>query len=313
MADIGEAEMQTLRNINLNLMPILLALLHHRSVTRAAEALNMSQSAVSEALGNLRHVFKDELLVRSGRQMLLTDLARALTPQVEEAVASFQKLLDTPDFDPGTLTRQFVIATADSVMMTIGPALTARLMQDAPQASLQFIGLSGPAIEHVRSGDVDLVVGPVEIISKTVDAHSAPLYDDEFACIMRRNHPLSRGKLTESDYWQAPHASYRPDYALATTLEELVQRQHGKEAVDVVRVPDFTLLPYFVETTDCLAMVSRQVAERLRQGTKIVVRELPFEMEPVPLGMFWTNIKHNDPTHRWFRELLAEIGRQLDA
>ena len=313
MVGIGGAEMQTLRNINLNLMPILLALLHHRSVTRAAEALNMSQSAVSEALGNLRHVFNDELLVRSGRQMLLTDLAEALTPQVEEAVASFQKLLDTPDFEPGTLNRQFVIATADSVMMTIGPALTARLMKTAPNASLQFVGLSGPAVEHFRSGDVDLVLGPIEIINKTIDAHGAPFYNDEFVCIMRRNHPLSRGKLTASDYWEAPHASYRPDYALATTLEELVQQHHGIESSNVVRVPDFTLLPFFVETTDCLAMVSRQVAERLRQGANIVIRELPFDMKPVPLGMFWTNIKHNDPAHRWFRELLAEIGRQLDA
>ncbi|MEM7018817.1 MAG: LysR family transcriptional regulator [Pseudomonadota bacterium] len=299
--------MPTLRNVNLNLLPILHALLHHRSVTRAGEALNMSQSAVSDALANLRHVFGDPLLIKSGRQMLLTDLAKSLIPQAEEAVSSIQKLLDTPDLDPAALSRRFVIATADSVMMTIGPTLISELMYLAPTVSVQFVSVGTESIAQGKTGEIDLLIGPSEVMNQIVDYHSAWLYDDEFVCIMRKNHPLSKSKLTSKAYWSAIHASYRPDSLMTGTLEAQVMRREGENEFDVVRIPEFTLLPFFVESTDCLAMVSRRVAERMKKNAQIVIRGLPFQQPPIPMSMFWNDIKHNDPAHRWFRTLLTQL------
>lgn len=299
--------MPTLRNVNLNLLPVLHALVHHRSVTRAGEALNMSQSAVSDALAHLRHVFGDQLLVRSGRQMVLTDLARTLIPQIEEAVTSVQKLLDTPDLDPASLTRRFVIATADSVVMSIGPQLLARLTDLAPSVSIQFIGLGSETFAQGKAGEVDLLIGPTEVMRSTIAFKSAWLYDDEFVCIMREGHPLSTARLTPKAYWSATHASYRPDNVMQGTLEARMMHQAGESEFDVVRLPQFTLLPFFVESTDCLAMVSRRVAERMQQHTRILIRDLPFQQAPVPMSMFWSDIKHNDPAHRWLRNQLTEL------
>ncbi len=299
--------MPTLRNVNLNLLPVLHALVHHRSVTRAGETLNMSQSAVSDALAHLRHVFGDPLLVRSGRQMLLTDLARELIPQIEEAVTSIQKLLDTPDLDPTTISRRFVIATADSVVMSIGPGLLSRLTARAPSVSIQFVGLGSETCAQGNAGELDLLIGPTEVLKNTVNFRSAWLYDDDFVCIMRESHPLSKRKLTSKAYWSATHASYRPDNIMQGTLEARLMHREGESEFDVVHLPQFTLLPFFVESTDCLAMVSRRVAERMQQHTKIVIRELPFQQEPIPMSMFWNDIKHNDPAHRWFRSQLTEL------
>lgn len=51
-----------LRNIDLNLLVVLQALLSHQHVTQATEKLNMSQPAVSRALSRLRNTFNDPLL-----------------------------------------------------------------------------------------------------------------------------------------------------------------------------------------------------------------------------------------------------------
>ncbi len=300
--------MSTLRNVNLNLVPVLHALLHHRSVTRAGEALNMSQSAVSDALASLRHVFDDPLLLKSGRQMQLTDLAKSLIPQTEETVASIQKLLDTQDFNPQQLTRRFTIATADSVEMTVGPPLLARIMQAAPAVSIQFVGIGKDTLPQGKTGEIDLFVGPNNVLNETLPGfQSQPLYDDEFVCIMRRGHPLEHRRLTSKAYWAAVHATFRPDNSMSGTLEDQLMHREGQNAVDVVRVPQFTLLPFFVEATDCIAMISRRVAERMQSSAAIVIRKLPFQRAPIPMSLFWSEIKHNDPAHRWFRQQLTAL------
>ena len=299
--------MHNLRSVNLNLLPVLHALVQHRSVTRAGETLNMSQSAVSDALANLRHVFDDPLLIKSGRQMLLTDLAIELIPEVEEAVSSIQKLLDTPNLEPGQLSRRFVIATADSVVMTIGPVLVEELMRLAPAVSVQFVSVGSESVQQSKAGEIDLLIGPTEVMSRMVNYRSEHLYDDEFVCIMRKGHPLARGTLDARDYWSATHASYRPDYLMEATLENRLMQREGESEFDVVRVPQFSLLPFFVERTDCLAMVSRRVAEPMSANANIVIRDLPFQEETIPMSMFWNDIKHNDPAHRWFRSLLTGL------
>ncbi len=299
--------MPTLRNVNLNLLPVLHALVHHRSVTRAGEALNMSQSAVSDALAHLRHVFDDPLLIKSGRQMLLTDLAKTLIPQVDEAVGSIQALFDTPDLDPGTLSRQFVIGTADSVMMTVGPVLVESLTSLAPAVSVQFVSLGAESLRQMKAGEIDLMIGPAEVLTQMLEYRSRALYQDEFVCIMRSRHPLARRKLTARAYWSATHASYQPDNLMEGTLENQLMRREGASTVTVAKVPQFSLLPFIVEKTDCLAMVSRRVAELMRKQADIVIRELPFQPTPIPMSMFWNDIKHNDPAHRWFRELLEAL------
>lgn len=84
-------------------------------------------------------------------------------------------------------------------------------------------------------------------------------------------------------------------------------RREGETMSPVVKVPQFSLLPFIVETTDCLATVLRKVAERMKQHADIVIRELPFRPLPIPMSVFWNRIKHNDPALRWFRALLTEV------
>lgn len=296
--------MRTLRDINLNLLPVLHALVHHRNVTRAGEALNMSQSAVSDALAQLRHEFDDPLLVRSGREMLLTDMARSLIPQIDETLAHVQRLLGGPAFDPAELDRNFVIATADSAVMTLGPPLAARLEEEAPKASVHFIDPRGEMQGELARGVIDLIVAPEHIGERLGDVRQAILYEDEFVCILRKGHPLGRKRLTKEAYWAATHVTFRPGEG---TFESQLVRKEGGEQFDRICVSQFALLPAFVERSDAIALLPRRVAERMAGATDIQIAKPPLASERVPLCMFWNEIKHNDPAHRWLRELLIDL------
>ena len=98
--------------------------------------------------------------MKSGRDMVLTDLARSLIPQIDETITQAQRLLGEPDFDPAKLTQRFVIGTADSVVMTLGPPLAEVLEAEAPGASAQFLDPHEETLQDVLLGTVDLVIAP---------------------------------------------------------------------------------------------------------------------------------------------------------
>src|SRR5262245_4933192 len=102
--------------LDLNLLVALDALLAEQNITRAAERLHLSQSAVSGALARLREHFQDELLVQVGRRMTRTPLAESLAQPVREILAQVQATVERrPGFDPSTSDRQFSIMVSDYV------------------------------------------------------------------------------------------------------------------------------------------------------------------------------------------------------
>ena len=301
--------METLRNINLNLLPILHALLHQESVTEAGKVLNMSQSAVSDALANLRHVFNDEILVKSGRSMVLTDLARSLIPHVDEAIDGVHRLLSAPAFDPAVISTRFVVSAVDYIVMMIGPPVTAALREVAPSASLQFVNPSSSSVRQFAAGEIDLVIMPSDYVP--AGTHRQVIYEEEFVCIMRKGHPLGRKTMTREEYWAASHASFRTDTAFNTTFEDFLLRREHASQFTAVRIPQFSLLPFFVQSTDLVAMVPRRVARLAQDTADIEIRELPFEGKQIPISMAWSELKHNEPSQRWFRNLLADVSIEI--
>ena len=131
-----------LESIDLNLLPVLDALLEERNVTRAGQRLFLSQPATSNALRRLRRMFNDPLLVRSGNTMYITPRAQELRSAIAPILASLGTALgQNDDFDPATASGVFRIATTDHVMMLIGPALQKKLSEQAPDVQLDFRSL----------------------------------------------------------------------------------------------------------------------------------------------------------------------------
>jgi DNA-binding transcriptional LysR family regulator len=294
-----------LRAADLNLLPVLRELLRTRNVTRAAAALHMSQSAVSEALGRLRLQFGDPLLVRSGRGMAPTRLAEALTPKVEQALAAVETAVEKPHFEPSRIAREFLVATADTIILAVGTRLVSRLAREAPRLSVQFINPQHVDPAALHSGALDLIVLPRGAL-KDRRLKSLALYREEFVAIARRGHPGIRGNLSRQQIAALTTVAYRSDQAspLIGTL------RRGK--LDQMRVPQFTLLPFLVERTDAVALLQRHIALLYARILDIQIVELPNRPPPLEVRAYWSTIHHEDAAHRWFRGLLQEAARVSD-
>ncbi len=231
-----------LRTTDLNLLPILRELLRRRTVTGTGQALHMSQPAISEALKRLRLLFGDDLLVRSGRTMQLTPLAHQLVPTIEQALNDLESILTPPPFDPAAVNRQFIIATADSIVLTIGGALVRRLADEAPGMSVQCVDLQWVDERALHSGELDFIIMPQPTVdadgpanpTDTAGMDSFLVYEEEFVCIARKGHPATRsGVALEYDTTIAYRA--HPGSRLFGPLP-------GRRRADQILVPQFSLL-----------------------------------------------------------------------
>lgn len=294
-----------LRATDLNLLPVLRELLRKRNVTRAAEALHMSQSAVSEALGRLRLQFGDPLLVRAGRGMAPTRVAEALAPLVERAMAAFEALVEPPSVDPTRVERQFLIATADTIILAVGPQLVSRLAREAPRITVQFIDLLQVDPAALHTGALDFVILPRDTL-KDRRLRSVALYREEFVAIARRGHPQVRGRLSRQQIAALTTVAYRADQT-SDLLGSL-----GANKLDQVRLPQFTLLPFLVERTDAVALLQRHVARLFASILDIEIVELPRSSRTLEVRAYWSAIHHEDATHRWMRGLLQDIARSSE-
>ena len=147
--------------LDLNLIPYLVAMEDTRNVSRAAEQLGVSQPRVSTALGRLREYFNDPLFVRTSRGMEPTPRALALLPAARDALLRIEKgMLDAQDFDPATTTHTFSLALSDVGEIVFLPRLLQLFAERAPHANLRSVSLSPSHVERgLESGDVDLAIG----------------------------------------------------------------------------------------------------------------------------------------------------------
>lgn len=296
-----------LRRHNLNLLPILRELLRTRSVSRTAELVGLSQSAVSAALSRLRETFGDDLLVMVGRRLELTERGVELIEQTERAYLEVETLLRPPQFDPLEETRRFIVATADYVSLLVAPPLTRLMAQQAPNASVHFIDVPGNVAAEVVRGTIDVVMVPSDTAEGVYDGSSMHLFDDEMVVISSREHRAFEGPLTREIYETSRHAMFQMSPKIETTHQILGMREGGVEQRNRVIVQQFTALPAIVASTDCLALVQRRIAERFARVLDIEIHPPPFEMSPVNVCAFWGRSMERDPAHAWFRGLLRQI------
>jgi DNA-binding transcriptional LysR family regulator len=302
-----------MKDVDLNLLPSLQALLELRNVSRAAERMHLSQPAMSAALGRLRRHFNDELLVRSGRGYGLTPFAQALAPRVDQALADVQDAMQLrSDFDPAVSDRTFVLAASDYVTGVLIRHLRARIAAEAPGIAVDFVptyrSRLRPGLEAFS--DIDLLVGPMGF---DLGGSSRQLFRDEFVVVIDPANPLlQRPTLTVGDIATAPQAVGEFGGSIVTPPMQFFQRLGASPAI-AARVAGLQALPSVVEGTDLVALVPRMLAARAARFQGIAVVEFAADLEvPLVEAMYWHPLQTSDPANLWLRSLMQRAVQDLD-
>jgi DNA-binding transcriptional LysR family regulator len=298
--------------LNLNLLPVLDALLAERNVSRAGARLGLSQPAVSNALAQLRAVLGDPLLVRGPKGMVPTERALALAGPLRAALSALQQGLEPATaFDPGTAERSFTILSNDFVALALLPRLLARLSHEAPRVRLQVRAWQEHRVPpDLERGEADLMLG---FHGELPAGHRHELlFADRFVGIVRKRHPRVHGKLTLATYLALPHVlvSHVPD---ARGVIDDVLAARGLTRTVALRVSHFLLVPAIVAATDYVAALSELVARPFARVWPLQLLKLPVSAPEAWVHTIWHERTEASPAHQWLRGVVSEVGKEVKA
>lgn len=297
--------------LDLNLLVALDMLLKERSVTRTAEALNLSASAVSNALARLREYFDDELLVQIGRKMEPTPRALGLQTVVRDVLLRIDSAIAAPvAFDPRSSERIFRIFASDYTQLVLGPALMSLAAAQKATVGFEFATQVDQPHRYLERGEADLLVIPAGFMSP--DHPRETLYSERFVCMVWRGGALAGGRLDFDRYLAAEHVVMQPEGGRTQAFEGWFLQRFGVTRRIGVQTYSFITLPALLVGTDRVATVHERVARHLVGSWPLEIQPTPMAIDDMEQAMQWHKYRAKDPGLIWLRNLFAEAARRID-
>jgi DNA-binding transcriptional LysR family regulator len=297
-----------LRNFDLNLLLVFDAVLRERSVIRAADALALSQPALSHALNRLRYLLKDRLFIRTPKGMMPTPRAEQLALPVRKALNDLQLALETEKFSPATAERRFVIAVNNYAAVTLAGPIVAACQALAPKVRLSLrpsgtLDLAG----LLELGQLDLAISAIGAPAERFT--SSPLVQDHYVAVFRKGHPALRRKLTLTAFAGLSHLS------ISSSGEDLgfvdrVLASHGQTRSIALEAP-YLSAGVMLTQSNLVAVLGRKLAQEFRRAYPIEIRELPFDAEKLQSTMLWHRRLDDQPAHRWLRQTIIAAANSI--
>ena len=317
----SSGHMLNFRTLDLNLLRVFDEVMAERSLTRAAHNLSLTQPAISNAMRRLKDALGDDLVQRNGQGIEPTHRALAIWPDVRAALNQLQVSLAPSQFDLGSASDTFVIAMADATAGELIPYLVETLERDAPGISLHLSPLTTRDPRRLLEDEnCDLAVGyfPAVMADLTARAQVGTavnfkqerVYDGEYVCVMRRDHPLASGPMTLNRYCAARHllVSYtgQPYGFVDESLTAL-----GRHRRVVLTVNQFFTAASVVEHSDLLTVLPRHFLGLTGISDQLAVRELPLSVPTVHVDALWHRRVDGNAGHRWLRQTLAKAAQKI--
>ena len=263
------------KGLDLNLLVAFDALLHERSVSRAALRVNLSQPAMSAALSRIREFFGDPILEADGRRMIATAYALRLQPLVEHMLSSVEDMIsESRLFDPVTSTRHFAIGSSDYIVVVLLRDMLAELAVTAPGLTFSIAPPSDNLVPMLDRGEIDLTITPEENL--TADHPAELLFEEAHVVVGCRNNSWLAATLTKEQFCGAGHVAMDVGTGRPNAFAEKYFARSGIERRIEVLVESFTLIPELVVGTKRLGVMHERLAIAMARRLPIAIVPMPF-------------------------------------
>lgn len=294
------------RNVDLNLLVALDALLAERNVTRAARRLGLSQPALSAQLARLRDLLGDPLLLPAHRGMIPTQRALELQEPLHRVLEQVRGVLRAGStFDPAATTLTVSIAASDYGQYAVLMPLAATLTRQAPGLRLAFRTLDAATLDvQMERGEVDLAL---------MTPQSAPerlrmrvLFHERYVAIVRRDHPAVGDTLDLETYCALDHIMVSPQGGGFVGPADAALAAHGRTRRVTRSAASFLMVPELVERSDMVALVPERIARN--RADRLRLFEPPVPVPGFDLAMVWHDRTGDHPAQQWLRARLLDAG-----
>jgi DNA-binding transcriptional LysR family regulator len=297
-----------LRNLDLNLIHPLHALLEECHVTRAAKRSFLSQSAMSRALERLRDTFGDPLLVRNSRGYERTVRGERVLRELESLMPRLEDMVRGEKFDPARSQEVFRVAMSDHASMIVLPSLLASVRRAATHVRLEVSASGAGTYEDVAAGRIDTFLCAEEAEEAPPSLESEVLFTLDFVCLVGAALRVRLRRLTLKQYLESEHVLVELRKGQQALVDRALSQLGAKRRV-AFTLPFFVPAIFAIAQTDLILTVPRRLAKitAVMAGARVV--EAPREIKSFPYFMAWHPRLTNEPAHQWFREQLRSAVR----
>ena len=294
-----------LRNVDLNLLIPLKALLHERNVTRAAERIHLSQSAMSRTLDRLRSELGDELLVRVGRNYELTPRGSALLDELGQVMPRLARLWAGEPFFPAQSEAHIRLAMTDYASNVVLAPLAALCGRLAPGITLEVVPWHERAHEDSGTAAPHLILSPLAVPSTF---RVEPLFEDTFICVLGRGLRRGKGSITMKEYLGFRHLSVETQPHPQNHIERALG-ERGLQRRVAVHLPYFLAAIRMLESTDLVLTMPTRIEGPAPTLLDLPRLKAPNEIPPIRYSMVWHPRFDSDLLHVWLRRTVGQIFR----
>jgi DNA-binding transcriptional LysR family regulator len=300
-----------LRSIDLNLLPVFEAVYEEKNLSRAAERLGMSQSAVSHALTRLRDLLRDELFVRLPQGVQCTPLADLVYLRVRDALAEVRDLLgETRMFNPATSTRRFHVAIPHPLGPLLAQVIHDQLAASAPGITVEFSTRSLPVelLRKLEDGRVDLAVD--WIIPEGKAFRCLAMFDDHVVLMARGDHPAHQASNIDDIVGQHQFVAMHKRL-LSFAQRFLPASLLNLPAKKLLELSEHMEVLLTASRTERIAIVPRSLVILARETFGLEPLAVSVHTEDFPVNLVWHDSRDSDPAHAFLREQLCAAFRQF--
>ena len=295
-----------LDQFDLNLLIAFDVLLRERSVTKAANSLHMTQSAMSAALKRLRESFNDDILVQHGKKMIPTARAIALAPEISATIQSLRNLIaSATGFDPAVSARRFRIAASDYITTVLITPLLTRLQQSAPLIEFELLLPGLHSSRAMDDGELDLLLTPQQFLAP--DHPSDFLFSERHVVVGCQSNPVLQKPLTLEAFEGCGHVAVEIQ-GHPVFIEAAVKAAGECRKIEVV-ASSFLQVPWLLRGTNRLALVHERLAVLLEGPFSLAIADCPINLPAMNETMQYHSARAGDHGLLWLRERLREAAR----
>ncbi|WP_431276653.1 LysR family transcriptional regulator [Variovorax ureilyticus] len=300
--------MQQKRNdtgeLNFHLLKCLVALVDHSHVSRAADAVSISQPAMSRAMSQLRAVTDDPILVKGGSGLIPTAKAVQLREFADRILQEMDRLLgNAVAFDPKATRHEFRMVVSDYVECIFMEGLLQHLGAAFPGVGVSVRHPVHPSqfTKVLETGEVDFAIG---ILPSTLrDLRHRPLLKDRIVCAARAGHMAAGKRLSMEEFAALEHLVIMPNAvncfaeSVDVALEKYDLRRNRRYVT-----PNYATAPQLVGNSNMVALLPELLLARFRSQMDLIEIHMPIEVPPFEVYLSWHDRTHRHAAHMWFRE-----------
>ena len=296
-----------IKDTDLNLFIAFDVIYTEKNLTKSGQVLGITQPAVSNALARLRDLFNDELFIRTSRGMIPTPVANQLIGDIRNALSLIQNTISVSEkFDPSTAEMTFKISIGDTSEYRLLPLLIKELAEIAPKVKVEtYLTPRKDAPRELASGAIDFSIDPP--LQSDQHLKHEKIYQEDYVMIVRKDHPiLKKQKITIEDYLDLSHI-HISNRKTGMGHVDMTLYKLGLSRDIYLRAQHFLVAPYIVEQSDMAITTTKGFAV----DRNLAWRELPFDIDPLVLHLYWHENNDNESSSKWMRDLMLKTYGKL--